>query len=47
MRADGHQVFDEVGLAGGCADFATPAAALGAIERERGALDIAAVGDGD
>ena len=47
MRADGHQVFDEVGLAGGCADFAAPAAALGAIERERCALDIAAVRDGD
>ena len=47
MSANRHQVFDEVVLAGGCADFAAPAAALGAVERERRALDIAAVGDGD
>ncbi len=47
MRADRHQVLDEVLFAGGRADFAATAAPLRAIERERRALDIAAVSDGD
>ena len=42
-----HQVLDEVLLAGGRADLAAPAAPLRAVERERRALDVAAVGDGD
>src|SRR5208283_653345 len=47
MRTDRHQMFDEILFAGGRADFAAAAAALRAIERERGALDIAAVRDSD
>ena len=47
MGRDALEVLDEVLFGGGRADFAAAAALLGAVERERSALDIAAVGDGD
>src|SRR5215472_15738738 len=47
MRGNRHQVLDEVLFDSGGADLAPPAAPLGAIERQRSTLDIAAVGDGD
>ena len=47
MRRHAHQMLDEILLAGGRADLAAAAAPLRAIERQRRALDVAAVSDRD
>ena len=44
---DRHQMLDEILLGRSRADLAAAAAPLGAVERQRGALDITAMGDGD
>ena len=47
MGRDALEMLDEVLFGGGRANLAAAAALLRAIERERGALDVAAVRDGD
>src|ERR1019366_5478888 len=47
VRRDALEMFDEIFFGGGRANLAAAAALLRAIERERGALDVAAVRDGD
>ena len=46
MRRDALEALDEILISRARADFAASAAALRAIKRERGALDVTAVGDG-
>src|SRR5882762_1230652 len=47
MRADRHQVLDQIFGTRARADFTAAAAPLRAIDRDRSAFDIAAVSDGD
>ena len=47
VGGDALEMFDEILFGGSRADLAAAAALLRAIERERGALDVAAVSDGD
>jgi hypothetical protein len=47
VSGDALEVLDEIFFSGGGSDFAAAAAFLGAVEGEWGALDIAAVRDGD
>ena len=47
MSRDALQALDEIFFASAGADFSATAAPLRPIERQRGALDVTAVGDGD